>query len=54
MNYNLPPAWRIEGRANPFVKWQVVRKESRIDDAVRALKGVKSFYRFYAVRIRAN
>jgi hypothetical protein len=54
MTNNLPPAWRIEGRATQFAPWQFVRNVHRIDDAAKALKGVKAVYRFYSVRIRAN
>ena len=50
----MPPVWRLEGRANPFVPWVVVEHCARLEDACARATVVKRQYRFYAVHVRAN
>jgi len=50
----LPPAWRIEGRPNPFVPWVFVKTATRIESAAAEVAGIKARFQFYAVRVRAN
>ena len=50
----LPPAWRIEGRANGFAPWVRVMDVRTIEAAAAQCSDVKRLYRFYAVRVRAN
>jgi len=50
----LRPAWRIEGRANPFVPWQMLGNFWRLEEACQKAPAIKKEGKFYAVRVRAN
>ena len=50
----LPPAWRLMGRANPFVPWVLLENCSRLEDACRKAVAWKKRGKYYAVHVRAN
>lgn len=50
----MPPAWRLMGRANPFVPWVLLEHCDRLEDACRKAGEWKARGKFYAVHVRAN
>lgn len=52
--WQLPPAWRLMGRANPFVPWVLLEHCHKLEDACRRAAEWKARGRFYAVHVRAN
>ena len=50
----LPPAWRLMGRANPFVPWVLLEHCRKLEDACRKAAEWKARGKFYAVHVRAN
>lgn len=50
----MPPAWRLMGRANPFVPWVLLEHCARLEDACKRAAAWKARGKFYAVHVRAN